>query len=335
MDEALHQPHDKLFTTAFGVPENTAALLRAKLPEGISAKLDWSGLLHLSGSFVDTQYRRSHTDLLFSVPFEGSEILLHILFEHQSTRDPWLSLRLLRYLVNIWEAYLRDHPEAEKLPPILPVVLSQNAELWEPVPDLFGLLDIPADLAEVLRPYVPDFSHVGLQLAGMDYGEIPGTPAGIYVLRAMKAARLGRLFDGAVWDEELMTVAPRELVRMVLRYIQELAVDWEVFEAKVEEISNPRLRTEAMTIAEHYRQQGLQEGMTIAERYRQEGLLAAERYRRESLHDSILEALELRFDRVPEGLSEAVRQVRDEESLRALHRAAIRCASVEEFAAGL
>lgn len=237
--------------------------------------------------------------------------------------------------MNIWEAYLRDHPEAEKLPPILPVVLSQNAELWEPVPDLFGLLDIPADLAEVLRPYVPDFSHVGLQLAGMDYGEIPGTPAGIYVLRAMKAARLGRLFDGAVWDEELMTVAPRELVRMVLRYIQELAVDWEVFEAKVEEISNPRLRTEAMTIAEHYRQQGLQEGMTIAERYRQEGLLAAERYRRESLHDSILEALELRFDRVPEGLSEAVRQVRDEESLRALHRAAIRCASVEEFAAGL
>ncbi|HRQ90856.1 MAG TPA: hypothetical protein PLA50_18850 [Bacteroidia bacterium] len=34
MVEALHQPHDKLFTTAF---------LRAKLPEALSSRIDWSG----------------------------------------------------------------------------------------------------------------------------------------------------------------------------------------------------------------------------------------------------------------------------------------------------
>src|SRR5690606_29154954 len=120
MDEALHQPHDKLFAAAFGVPENAAALLRAKLPDALSAKLDWGRLERLPGSFVDSQYRRSHTDLLFSVPLEGRETFLYLLFEHQSARDPWLSLRLLRYLLRIWEEHLRRHPETERLPPILP-----------------------------------------------------------------------------------------------------------------------------------------------------------------------------------------------------------------------
>lgn len=321
MDEPLHQPHDKLFTTTFGVPENTAAFIQSSLPKPLSSKLDWSGLLPLPGSFVDSQYRRSHSDLLFSVPLAGREVLLYILFEHQSTRDPWLSLRLLRYMVNIWDDFQRNHPGAEKLPPILPVVLSQNAESWESAPSILELLDIPKrfpeDFVEILRCYVPEFSHIHLQLARMDYEEIPGTPAGIYVLRAMKAERLGRLLDEAVWDETLMSAAPRDLVMMVLRYIQDRTVDIESFEAKVEGIRNTRLRRDAMTVAEQYRQQGLQEG-----------LLAG-------LHDSILDALELRFGEVPLGLREAIRQMRDEEVLRTLHRNAIRCASLEEFSAGL
>ncbi|NLT72279.1 MAG: Rpn family recombination-promoting nuclease/putative transposase, partial [Verrucomicrobiaceae bacterium] len=265
MDEPLHQPHDKLFTTTFGVPENAAAFIQATLPETLTSRLDWSGLLPMPGSFVDSRYRRSHSDLLFSVPLEGREVLLYILFEHQSTRDPWLSLRLLRYMVNIWDDSQRRHPDAEKLPPILPVVLSQNAESWASAPSILELLDIPEDFpdefVEILRRYVPDFSHIHLQLAGMDYEEIPGTPAGIYVLRAMKAERLGKLLDEAVWDEALMSATPRDLVMMVLRYIQGRTVDIESFEAKVEGIRNTRLRRDAMTVAEQYRQQGLQEGL--------------------------------------------------------------------------
>jgi hypothetical protein len=49
----------------------------------------------------------------------------------------------------------------------------------------------------------------------------------------------------------------------------------------------------------------------------------------------VIEALEIRFEHVPEGLAEAVRGIQDEEHLRRLHRAAIRCASLEDFAAEL
>jgi hypothetical protein len=48
-------------------------------------------------------------------------------------------------------------------------------------------------------------------------------------------------------------------------------------------------------------------------------------------HD-VIEALEVRFERVPEGLKEAIAEVTGLEKLTALLRAAIRCVDLESFA---
>jgi len=139
-------------------------------------------------------------------------------------------------------------------------VLSQNAEIWD-VPEHFAeLLDLPDDLFETLRPYVPDFSYRHLQLAGMVYEEIPGTSAGIFVLRAMKAERLGSLLEDPIWDEELLIQVPPELLEMVLRYILTRDVDGDGFEARINKIGDPQVRSKAMTLAQVYRQEGRWEG---------------------------------------------------------------------------
>jgi len=49
----------------------------------------------------------------------------------------------------------------------------------------------------------------------------------------------------------------------------------------------------------------------------------------------VLEALEIRFGPVPEGLRESIAEIDDPERLRVLHRKAIVSASVEVFAAAL
>lgn len=46
---------------------------------------------------------------------------------------------------------------------------------------------------------------------------------------------------------------------------------------------------------------------------------------------AVVEALEIRFDRVPEGLREEIERVVDVSRLHALHRAAIRCPDLESF----
>lgn len=320
-DEDLHQPNDKLFSATFRVPANTAALLQARLPAALVGAIDWSGLRPVPGSFIDSQYRRSHTDLLFSAPVAGRESYLYVLFEHQSTPDRWLPLRLLRYLIRIWESHAESHAGADRLPPILPVVLSQNAEIWDLPVRLSDLLEIPPSIRDEVMPYVPDFTYHDLQLAGMTFEAIPGTASGVLVLRAMKAERLGRLLDEVVWDEQLILKVPREVFQMVLRFILGADLDREAFETRLKAISDPETRTNAMTLAQRYYQEGQQQG-------RQEGLLRGRQ-------EDVLEALAIRFDGVSEGLREAVLAVSDEDRLRQLHRAAIRCASIEEFAGHL
>ena len=73
----------------------------------------------------------------------------------------------------------------------------------------------------------------------------------------------------------------------------------------------------------------IQDTMSAAELLFKEG---RQEGRQEEAQDAVIQALEIRFDRVPDGLREAIRHISDASRLRGLHRAAIRCADIESFA---
>ena len=68
-----------------------------------------------------------------------------------------------------------------------------------------------------------------------------------------------------------------------------------------------------MSIADILRQEGRQEGQLL------------------SRQQDVIEALEIRFDQVPDGLREEIGHIVDSARLHVLHRAAIRCADLESF----
>ena len=71
----------------------------------------------------------------------------------------------------------------------------------------------------------------------------------------------------------------------------------------------------------------------ILEEGRQEGEREREQKgRRERLHEYVLEVLKVRFGQVPAELEAQVRQLRDEQILKGLHRRAILVESLEVFA---
>ena len=258
-DDDLHQPHDKLFVHGFSDPVNTAALLKTQVPAEIAARIDWSALSLQSGSFIDSQFRKTQTDLLFATTFSSKPCRFHLLFEHQSSHDPLMALRLLIYKTRIWDAFLKEHP-GERLPVILSCVLAQNARKWE-VPQRFdSLLELPEEEAEILRPYIPDFTFGMLQLADMPFESLPGTPAGILILRVLKAERVDQLLNDAVWDESLITQVPLPVFEFLLRYILAADIDKNQFMTKVRHIQNPATRQNAMSLAQQLRLEGRQEG---------------------------------------------------------------------------
>lgn len=98
-----------MFRRIFGVPENMASQLRAVLPPGLTARLDLARLAPVPASFVDEALRWRHSDLLFTAPLDGRDAYVYLLAEHQSSDDPLMAFRMLRYVTRIWDQHLREH----------------------------------------------------------------------------------------------------------------------------------------------------------------------------------------------------------------------------------
>ena len=122
---------------------------------------------------------------------------------------------------------------------------------------------IPAALADVTRPFIPDFTFRLIQLADLPFDKILGTPAGIITLRVMKAERIAKLLDDPVWDEALMIQLPREIREFIIRDILDAGVDKDAFDHKIARITQPEIQSSAMTIAQQFRQEGRQEGLWV------------------------------------------------------------------------
>jgi len=320
-EDSIHQPHDKLFKQGFSDPATAAGFLRHQFPSELSDQIDWDQLNLQPGSFVDSHFRQHESDLLFATRLRGGECLLYLLFEHQLAEDPLIALRLLRYMVRIWESFLKGQP-GRPLPVILPVVLAQNDKPWKVSPQFSALIDLPASLAEKCLPYVPDFRFQLVELAVMPYEAIQGTPAGIMLLRVMKAERCDQLLEDPIWDESLLDRLPGVVFEMMIRYLLGADVDSVAFERRLNEISQSNLKDSAMTLAQQLTQKGLEKGLQEG---RQEG-------RQEGLREAIFETLAIRFGSIPSAIADAIRNVDDESRLRSLHHASIQSATMDEFA---
>jgi predicted transposase YdaD len=115
---------------SFGQPDLARSELELVLPPEVKVHLDLATLEVCPGSFVDDDLRHAHTDLPYTTRTRvGGEALVYVLPEHQSTFDARMPLRLLRYMVRVWERWEFKHPTG-KLPIVVPVVLHDGAGGW-------------------------------------------------------------------------------------------------------------------------------------------------------------------------------------------------------------
>lgn len=153
----MSQEHDALFKYVFSQPENAASELRSVLPEQLANQIDWGTLEPQPANFVDENLRGRQADLLFKVKCQDRDALLYVLMEHQSTNDPLMAFRVLRYVVKIWDAFLREQPKAVRLPAIIPVVVHHSKGGWKAATELTEIIDVDAAMLPELVPYLPQF----------------------------------------------------------------------------------------------------------------------------------------------------------------------------------
>jgi hypothetical protein len=200
------------------------------------------------------------------------DALVYLLMEHQSTFNARMPLRLLRYMVRVWDRWERDHPTG-KLPIVFPVVLQHDRDGWRAAPEFASVLDASPDLLAAVGPYQPLFRFVLDDLA----------PLSLEALSSRKLHALALLVEMAFWAsrslERLRDAAPRmgaivaELAhdaraRMLLTqlYVYLLRdapadVETEHVRAILEQIAGPLGKEEIVNAGERLIEQGRAEGL--------------------------------------------------------------------------
>ncbi len=266
MGMAIHQPHDHLFKRVFGAPAEAASFLQARLPPPLSRSLHWPTLKRRPASFVTPDLRGAASDLLFEIRYaepgaDRASLWLYLLFEHQSTPDFWLRLRLLGYCCRIWERDRQHHQEARYLRPILPLVFYHGPTGWQHSPQFADMF--PAATRD--WPWLPRFEHLLFDQTQVSPAQAAGSVrARLLQLTMMHAfsravrearERIGPLLG----DLEREGSSGQDDMKMFVRYIVETGPE-DTPEELGELLSRTAAGGELMTSGERLRQEGREEG---------------------------------------------------------------------------
>jgi predicted transposase YdaD len=258
------QPNDGYFKAVFSDPERAAMFFRAHLPPALAAQIDWPSLAVVPGSFVKQSLQQTHSDLLFSAKVGGRELLLYLLFEHQTTVDPAMPLRLLGYMLEILQA--QHEQRGLPLSPVLPFVLHQGPDRWTVSPCFEELFELPEELAPLLLPYLPKFRHALLDLTQLDPDRDEDQDQMRLVLQLMKLARLKRLAEWLAWIAVEMArlgwAVPLPLVRLSYNYAIHSDEKIDLPDIARSLALHPELKESIMSLAQKLKAEGQAEGRT-------------------------------------------------------------------------
>ena len=178
MPDKIYYPHDKLVFETLVSNENAVSFLEQSLPEAALSLMNLPALTVDTTRFVSKQLKEHYTDLLYQVPLKnGGQSYVYVLLEHQARPDKFMPLRMLEYLVQIWHYLLKKHKtdklKTHRLPPVIPLVLSQSR--WIYSPHLHDMLDWDDTTRKVLAPWIPDYQHLLVDLSAKSMKDIEGS----------------------------------------------------------------------------------------------------------------------------------------------------------------
>ena len=283
-----------MFRQIFGVPANAASQLRAVLPPDLAARLDLDKLTRVPASFVDEALKWRYSDLLFTAPLDGRDAFVYLLAEHQSSTDPLMAFRMLRYVIRIWDQHLRDHPRARQLPAVVPLVVHHGYSRWAGPVQLLDLIDLGPDVRKGMEAHLPRFEFLLDDLSGIDEDKLLGrelTPAALITLLLLKTAPGNPRIPAQLrpWARQLRAVLDQpggtEAFLAILTYIELVS------EAPASELHN---------LAASLGPDAEEAYMTTAEMLRTEG-------RAEGLAEALVQVLTVKFETLPEDLPAKVR----------------------------
>jgi predicted transposase/invertase (TIGR01784 family) len=268
----VSNPHDKFFKENFSKVEVAKSFVENYLPSEVLKIIDINTLKPQKDSFINKDLEEVFSDMLFQVNMNGEIGYLYFLFEHKSYVSPNVAFPLLRYMIEIWDAKIKNERE-QKLPMIIPLVIYHGKEKWKVKTSLGEMVNGYNDLPNEVRKYIPNYEYLIYDLSHYTDDEIKGIIRLKIVLRILKdiyTAPKEKIFENIhralialnkIENQQEGIECFETYIRYIINASKILAK--EDIEKVIEEVSeNYSEGSEViMTIAKIWEAQGIEKGM--------------------------------------------------------------------------
>ena len=157
-------PHDAVFKTFLHHPETARDFLDIHLPAELRTLCDLNSLKLESESFIEADLRSRYSDVLWSLHTRNGDGYVYVVIEHQSSAEPHMAFRLLRYAL----AAMQRHLDAghKELPLVIPMLFYHGCR--SPYPYSLCWLDAFADPVAARQLYSSAFPLVDITVVPDD-----------------------------------------------------------------------------------------------------------------------------------------------------------------------
>ncbi len=327
--------HDASYKLLFAHPRMVEDLLRGFIHEAWVHEVDFTTLERVSGSYVSDDLRDREDDMVWRVRWGADWLYIYLLLEFQATVDRYMALRLMVYIGLLYQSLIqaRQLPPAGKLPPVVPIVLYNGRRRWMAPRDVATLIEaIPGGLAhyrprlryallEERRYTERELAPLHNMVAALMRLENSRDPADIQQvlqalvdwLRAPEDDSLRRAFT--VWLRRVLL--PARLPQVPIPAVHDLVEIQTMLAERVVEWT------------QQWKEAGLREGRREGHREgHREGLQQGQLQEARTM---VLEAVRVRFGKVPRDIRAAVQRLETRDTLHALLRQAMTCPTLETF----
>lgn len=266
MSNISHQPHDKLTRRFLRDKKVAIDLLKKELPKNIVERLDLSTLIPTSETAIDEEWKQFHNDIVFHCKTkDNKDTYIYMLIEHQSTPDPFMPVRVLRYKMNVVGKYLDAKKKPNKLPNIVSLVIYNGIREYPYAKDLFSCFE-DKELArqDITEPLIL------LDLSDTPDEEIIKEGGADAVLKLL--LKWGRERDFIKKLQNIMTSNPKIFVSLSIEqagYMYDYAMfvgegnpkNAQIMKEALQKTYGESKAKKIFSLADYYEEQGIQKGI--------------------------------------------------------------------------
>ncbi len=139
------KPHDSAYKYLFKNKHIFLQLLKSFVHEDFIDEIELEHLELYDKSFISQELIDRESDLIYKISYKEKQYFIYILLEFQSTVDKTIPVRLLSYIMLLYESIYKES-QAGRLANIFPILLYNGKEDW----------NIPLNVNELIDKNIPD-----------------------------------------------------------------------------------------------------------------------------------------------------------------------------------